>query len=131
MSVPHRLKSAGRSQSGGKPLRGGRLPVMVGGNSDAALHRAVTLADGWYGFAIPAADVPARIAVLAGECARRGRAFDELTVAVALSDGTPDHLPALDTAGVTELVVGAPPPAPDAAATWIAELARTWIHPEE
>ncbi|MGA6158377.1 TIGR03619 family F420-dependent LLM class oxidoreductase [Stenotrophomonas sp. NPDC087984] len=32
-----------------KPLRGGRLPVMVGGNSDAASRRAVTLADGWYG----------------------------------------------------------------------------------
>ncbi|MFE3144079.1 LLM class flavin-dependent oxidoreductase [Streptomyces scopuliridis] len=101
-----------------KPLRGGRLPVVVGGNSDAALRRAVTLADGWYGFAVPAADVPARVAVLADECARRGRAFDELTVAVALSDGTPDHLPALDAAGITELVVDAPPPTPDAAATW-------------
>ncbi|MFF5860063.1 LLM class flavin-dependent oxidoreductase [Streptomyces sp. NPDC012751] len=40
-----------------KPLRGGRLPVVVGGDSDAALHRAVTLADGWYGFGFPAADV--------------------------------------------------------------------------
>ncbi|MFF4476905.1 LLM class flavin-dependent oxidoreductase [Streptomyces sp. NPDC021218] len=113
-----------------KPPRGGRLPVMVGGNSDAALRRAVTLADGWYGFNVPVADVPARIAVLADECARHGRAFDELTVAVAVSDGTPEHLPALGAAGVTELVlVGAPPPAPDAAATWVAELARTWIRP--
>ncbi|MFE4059925.1 LLM class F420-dependent oxidoreductase [Streptomyces sp. NPDC059096] len=113
-----------------KPLRGGRLPVVVGGNSDAALRRAVALGDGWYGFALPAADVPARVAVLADECARRGRAFDELTVAVALSDGTPDHLPALDAAGVTELVVvAAPPPAPDAAAAWVAELARTWMRP--
>ncbi|MFF7890111.1 LLM class F420-dependent oxidoreductase [Streptomyces sp. NPDC007896] len=115
-----------------KPLRGGRLPVVVGGNSDAALRRAVTLADGWYGFNVPAADVPARVAVLADECARHGRAFDELTVAVALSDGTPEHLPALGAAGVTELVVvGAPPPASEAAATWVAELARTWIRPEE
>ncbi|GGJ72653.1 LLM class F420-dependent oxidoreductase [Streptomyces brasiliensis] len=112
-----------------KPLRGGRLPVVVGGNSDAALRRAVTLADGWYGFNIPAADVRSRVAILADECARHGRAFDELTVAVALGDGTPEHLPALAAAGVTELVVvGAPPPAPDAAATWVAELARTWIH---
>ncbi|MGW4390350.1 LLM class F420-dependent oxidoreductase [Streptomyces sp. NPDC004685] len=114
-----------------KPLRGGRLPVVVGGNSDAALRRAATLADGWYGFNVVAADVPARIAVLADECARHGRTFDELTVAVALSDGVPEHLPALDAAGVTELVVvGAPPPAPDAAADWVAELARTWIRPE-
>ena len=48
-----------------KPLRGARLPVVVGGNSDAALRRAGTLADGWYGFNVPAADVPTRIAVLA------------------------------------------------------------------
>ncbi|WP_329359371.1 LLM class F420-dependent oxidoreductase [Streptomyces sp. NBC_01483] len=115
-----------------KPLRGGRLPVVVGGNSDAALRRAVTLADGWYGFNVPAADVPARIAVLADECARHGRPFDELTVAVALSDGTPEHLPALGAAGVTELVVvGAPPPAPEEAATWVAEIAQTWIGPEQ
>lgn len=113
-----------------KPLRGGRLPVVVGGDSDAALRRAVTLADGWYGFGVPAADVPARVAVLAEECARHGRAFDELTVAVALSDGTPEHLPALGAAGVTELVVvAAPPPDPDAVAPWIAELARTWLRP--
>lgn len=114
-----------------KPLRGGRLPVVVGGNSDAALRRAATLADGWYGFNVLAADVPARIAVLADECARHGRAFDDLTVAVALSDGTPEHLPALGAAGVTELVVvGAPPPAPEAAAAWVAEIAQTWIRPE-
>ncbi|MDT0460664.1 LLM class F420-dependent oxidoreductase [Streptomyces sp. DSM 41527] len=115
-----------------KPLRGGRLPVVVGGNSDAALRRAATLADGWYGFNVPVADVPAHLAVLADECARHGRAFDELTVAVALSDGLPEHLPALGAAGVTELVVvGAPPPAPDAATAWVAKLARTWIRPEE
>jgi probable F420-dependent oxidoreductase len=104
-----------------KPLRGGRLPVVIGGNSDAALRRAVTLADGWYGFNVPATDVRSRVAVLADECARQGRAFDELMVAVALSDGTPEHLPAHATAGIAELVVvGAPPSAPDAAATWVA-----------
>ncbi|MEU9497654.1 TIGR03619 family F420-dependent LLM class oxidoreductase [Streptomyces sp. NPDC048196] len=115
-----------------KPLRGGRLPVVVGGNSDAALRRAASLADGWYGFNVAAADVPGRVAVLAEECARHGRAVEDLTVAAALSDGVPEHLPALRAAGVTELVVvGAPPPGPDAAAAWVAELARTWIHPEK
>ncbi|MFJ7150381.1 LLM class F420-dependent oxidoreductase [Streptomyces sp. NPDC100445] len=113
-----------------KPSRGGRLPVVVGGNGDAALRRAVTFADGWYGFGVPVAEVPARIAVLADECVRHGRAPEELTVAVALSDGDPEHLPGLDAAGVTELVVvGAPPAAPDAAAAWVADLARTWIRP--
>ncbi|MFF7213746.1 LLM class F420-dependent oxidoreductase [Streptomyces sp. NPDC008238] len=111
-----------------KPLRGARLPVVVGGNSDTALRRAAAHADGWYGFNVPAADVPSRTAVLADACARHGRAFDEFTVAVALSDGTPEHLPALASAGVSELVVvGAPPPDPDAATAWVARLARTWI----
>lgn len=113
-----------------KPLRGGRLPVVAGGNSDAALRRAAALADGWYGFNLPMADIPARIAVLAQECARHGRSLDEFTVAVAPSDGTPQHLPELAAAGATELVVvAAPPPAPDRAAAWVAELARAWIGP--
>ncbi|MGW2407891.1 LLM class F420-dependent oxidoreductase [Streptomyces sp. NPDC001739] len=114
-----------------KPVRGGRLPVVVGGNSDAALRRAARLADGWYGFNVAVANVPGHVAVLAEECARHGRAVEELTVAVALSDGVPEHLPALSAAGVTELVVvGAPPPGPDAAAAWVADLARAWICPE-
>ncbi|MER6052137.1 hypothetical protein ABT168_32670 [Streptomyces sp. NPDC001793] len=51
--------------------------------------------------------------------------------AFALNDGTPEHLPELSAAGVTELVVvGTPPPTPQAAATWVAQLARTWIRPE-
>ncbi|MGW0415987.1 LLM class F420-dependent oxidoreductase [Streptomyces collinus] len=114
-----------------KPLRGGRLPVVVGGNSDTALRRAAGHADGWYGFNVPAAQVRSRVGVLAEECARRGRAVEELTIAVALSDGTPEHLPGLAAAGVTELVVvGAPPPEPAAAAAWVADLARTWGRPD-
>ncbi|MCC9306081.1 LLM class F420-dependent oxidoreductase [Kitasatospora sp. RB6PN24] len=111
-----------------KPLRDGRLPVVIGGNSDTALRRAVTLADGWYGFNLSVADIPARIAVLARECARHGRDLEELTVAVAPSDGTPEHLPGLAAAGVTELVVvAAPPTRPDEAARWVKQLAWTWI----
>ncbi|MER8100862.1 LLM class F420-dependent oxidoreductase [Kitasatospora sp. NPDC094016] len=113
-----------------KPLRGARLPVLVGGNGDAALRRAAALADGWYGFNVPVADIPARVAVLADACARRGRALGDLTVAVAPSDATPEDLPGLAAAGVTELVVvAAPPAAPGEAATWVAELARRWIRP--
>ncbi|MFD8416208.1 TIGR03619 family F420-dependent LLM class oxidoreductase [Streptomyces sp. NPDC059650] len=114
-----------------EPLRGGRLPVVVGGNSATALRRAVALADGWYGFNVPVAEIPAHIAVLADECARHDRTLEELTIAVAPSDGSPDHLREFATAGVTELVVGAPPPTPDGPATWVAELARTWIRPAE
>ncbi|WP_035804551.1 LLM class F420-dependent oxidoreductase [Kitasatospora mediocidica] len=113
-----------------KPVRGGRLPIVLGGNSDAALGRAAALGDGWYGFNLPAAAVAEHVRALAGHCASQGRDPGELTVAVALTDGTPELLPALAEAGVTELVVvGAPPPTPDAAAHWVAGLADRWIVP--
>ena len=33
-----------------KPVARRRLPVVVGGNSDAALRRVAAIGDGWYGF---------------------------------------------------------------------------------
>ncbi|MFJ3643702.1 LLM class F420-dependent oxidoreductase [Streptomyces sp. NPDC090108] len=111
-----------------KPVRGGRLPVVAGGNGAVALRRAAALADGWYGFGVAVAETGAHVASLAAECARLGRSFDGFTVAVAPADATPEDLPALAAAGVTEcVVVGAPPATPDAAAAWVAELARTWM----
>jgi probable F420-dependent oxidoreductase len=110
-----------------KPLRGRRIPVVVGGNSDAALGRAAAIGDGWYGFNLPAGAVTGRIATLAESCRQRGRTLSELSVAVALSDGSPAMLPELAKTGVTELVVvGSPPADPAAATAWVADLAATW-----
>jgi probable F420-dependent oxidoreductase len=110
-----------------KPVRGRRIPVVLGGNSDAALGRVAAFGDGWYGFNLPAAAVAERVAALAGQCRQRGRSPRELSVAVALTDGHPGLLPELAEAGVTELVVvGAPPADPAAAATWVGELAAQW-----
>jgi probable F420-dependent oxidoreductase len=110
-----------------KPVRGGRIPVVVGGNSDAALGRVAAFGDGWYGFNLPASAVAGRVAALAEQCQHRGRSLRELSVAVAVTDGSPALLPELAKAGVTELVVvGTPPADPAAAATWVAELAAHW-----
>ena len=110
-----------------KPVRGRRIPVVVGGNSNAALGRAAAIGDGWYGFNLPAGAVTERIATLAESCRQRGRTLSELSVAVALSDGSPAMLPELAKTGVTELVVvGAPPADPAAATAWVAELAAHW-----
>ncbi|MCW2935658.1 MAG: F420-dependent oxidoreductase [Actinomycetia bacterium] len=110
-----------------KPVRG-RIPIVVGGNSDAALSRAASFGHGWYGFNLPAAAVAERVGALAGQCAQQRRTIEGLTVAVALADGGPDLLPALAETGVTELVVvGAPPAAPDEADRWVADLAARWI----
>ena len=110
-----------------KPVRDRRIPVVMGGNSDASLERVAAFGDGWYGFNLPARAVAGRIAALAGQCARRGRSLRELSVAVALADGSPGILPELAGIGVTEFVVVATPPAEPAAATaWVQDLAAQW-----
>jgi probable F420-dependent oxidoreductase len=113
-----------------KPVRNRQIPVVVGGNSDAALSRVAAFGDGWYGFNLPAAAAAERLSALAGQCARQGRSLRDLTVAMALSDGNPGLLPSLADSGVTELVVvGAPPTDPGDASNWVAGLAARWIVP--
>jgi probable F420-dependent oxidoreductase len=114
-----------------KPLRDGRIPVVLGGNSDGALRRVARWGDGWYGFNLDGvAAARERAAALRALCAEAGRDPDALSVAVALIDPDPADLPALAAAGVTQLVIVASPPAGAAAAdAWTAELARRWVAP--
>jgi probable F420-dependent oxidoreductase len=110
-----------------KPVRNSRIPIVLGGNSDASLARVAAFADGWYGFNLPASAVAERVATLTGQCKLHDRDPRDLTVAVALRDGTPDDLPALAEIGVTELVlVASPPPDPTSATTWVHDLATQW-----
>ena len=110
-----------------KPVRERRIPVVVGGNSDAALRRVAAFGDGWYGFNLTAAAAAERIEWLAAECRRVGRSMTDLSVAVALTDGEPGAVHDLDRAGVTELVlVGAAPADPADVGAWVTELARRW-----
>ena len=37
-----------------KPVHDRRIPIVLGGNSDAALRRVATWGDGWYGFNLTA-----------------------------------------------------------------------------
>ena len=119
-----------------KPVRARRIPVVVGGNSDAALKRVAAFGDGWYGFNLTVDAALERAAALAGLCRQQGRqqgreqdrSQGELTVAVALTDGSPAALPELAQAGVTEVVVvDSPPASPDDAAAWVRNLAAHWI----
>jgi probable F420-dependent oxidoreductase len=110
-----------------KPLR--RIPIVLGGNSDAALRRVVAWGDGWYGFNL---DGPAaareRVDRLERLCAEAGRDRAELTVSVALCDPGVDDIGALTEAGVDELVlVAAPPESPQAATGWVSALADEWM----
>lgn len=111
-----------------KPVRDGRIPVVLGGNSDAALRRVAAWGDGWYGFNVDGlAAVSERLATLRALCDESGRDPGELHVAVALREPRPSDVAALDELGVDELVVVAgPPEAASAAAGWVAELAERW-----
>jgi probable F420-dependent oxidoreductase len=111
-----------------KPVRNRHIPVVFGGNSDAALRRVAALGDGWYGFNLAGPDaVHERMAFLARACREVGRDVRELHIAVALEAAQPEDLPALSAAGVSELVlVEAPPDGRAEIEHWSEALARRW-----
>jgi probable F420-dependent oxidoreductase len=122
----------GEVRSYPKPVRDRRVPIVLGGNSDAALERVVEYGDGWYGFNLPVGEVEGRIEALRSCCRRQGRDPASVEVAVSLRDGAPEHAPALAALGISELVlVAAPPQDPGRAAVWVGELADRWgVSPE-
>ena len=111
-----------------KPVRNRRIPVVVGGNSDAALRRVASWGDGWYGFNLAGVDaVRERVDVLGELCREAGRDVRELRLTVALDGGEPGDVAALAEVGVNELVlVETPPEDPRAADAWVGALARRW-----
>ena len=110
-----------------KPVRQGRIPVVLGGNSDGALDRVAAYGDGWYGFNLPVAEIPERLGALRERCDRAGRDPSSLDIAVSIRDGAPDDVATLAALGIDELVVvDAPPDDPTAVTDWVAGLAGRW-----
>lgn len=112
-----------------KPVHNRRIPIVVGGNSDAAIRRVVRWGDGWYGFYLDdVAEVAARTERITRLCAESGRDRRELHLAVALRDPRPADVPALADIGIDELIIVEGPPDDAAAAPdWVAGLARRWM----
>jgi probable F420-dependent oxidoreductase len=109
-----------------KPVRD-RIPVVLGGNSDAALDRVATYGDGWYGFAVARDELAGRIGYLRLRCARAGRDPGSIWTAVAVLEGTPGDIDAAAGLGIDELVVvEAPPPLAVDADRWVRRLADRW-----
>jgi probable F420-dependent oxidoreductase len=112
-----------------KPVRDRRIPIVLGGNSDAALRRVAQWGDGWYGFnLVDVDDVAAKVATLRRLCGETGRDPDELRLAVALRDPQPADVRKLAELGISEfVVVDGPPEDPADAAGWVGELAKHWM----
>jgi probable F420-dependent oxidoreductase len=112
-----------------KPVANRRIPIVIGGNSDAAMRRVVAWGDGWYGFNL--ADVRAvaeRVAFLNGLCDECGRDPGELRLTVALRDLSVRDVGPLAELGVDELVlVDGPPKDAGVAADWVSALGDHWI----
>ena len=111
-----------------KPVRERRIPIVVGGNSDAALRRVARWGNGWYGFNVAGVEAArARLARLAELCRKAGRDRRELDIALALTGAGPEDVAVLTELGVNELVlVQAPPENPHDAQDWVAGLAKRW-----
>jgi probable F420-dependent oxidoreductase len=112
-----------------KPPRARSMPIVFGGNSDAALTRAALHGDGWYGFNLR--NVPEAREYATDLLARREKAgldpagFD---IAASIVDAGPGQLPELARSGLDELVLVEEPPSDAAAvADWIDGLARRWL----
>jgi probable F420-dependent oxidoreductase len=108
-----------------KPVRDRRIPIMLGGNSDAALRRVVNWGNGWYGFNLgDVADVAERVALIRRMCSDTGRDPADLQLAVALQHLRHTDVPALTEVGIDELViVDSPPHNVTAIPDWVAGLA--------
>ncbi|MEB4210032.1 LLM class F420-dependent oxidoreductase [Mycobacterium sp. 94-17] len=115
-----------------KPVRG-RIPIVLGGNSAAALRRVATWGDGWYGFNLDGTSaVRDRVATLERLCAESGRDRGRLRLSVALRNPRPGDIGTLAELGVDELVlVQTPPDRPEEAAEWVSALAQQWTLPLE
>jgi probable F420-dependent oxidoreductase len=111
-----------------RPVHDRRIPIVIGGNGDAALRRAARTGDGWYGFYLSLDETAERLATLHRLCAEHDRDPGELRTAVALLGVTPADRGQLEGLGLDEVVLVAGPPEEAAAVEdWTATVTEGWI----
>ena len=80
-------------------------PILVGGESDAALRRAARLGDGWIGISHTFASVEAPIARLRFLLATEGRTADDFQIVLGGEVSSRDDISRWEELGVTRLIV--------------------------
>lgn len=117
-----------------KPVAGEHLPVLVGGQTEAALKRAAAYGDGWCGFNLTPAETAEKINRLRELLKANNRNADEFEFSMSpLASAKPDELKQYADAGVDELYLTAVfqeqmATAGDVTNT-LEELARLWVEP--
>jgi probable F420-dependent oxidoreductase len=88
-----------------KPVQQPRPPLLVGGESGAALRRAAHLGDGWIGMGHTFDTAPARIARLRELRADGPRAGESMQICVGGSVSSRDDVARWEDLGVTRMIV--------------------------
>jgi len=97
-----------------KPVQEPHPPVIVGGQSDAALRRAARLGDGWIGMSQPPEDAALRVGRLYELLVDAGRGGERFEVTIPAEVGGADDVAAWEEAGVDRLIVSPWKRSPDA-----------------
>jgi probable F420-dependent oxidoreductase len=113
-----------------KPAR--RIPIIMGGQTDAALKRAASYADGWCGFNLTPAETAEKVRRLDRLLAENGRRREGFEIFVSpVASERPESIAAYRDAGVDELYLApvfATPFATVAETTEVIEdLGRRWV----
>ncbi len=86
-----------------KPARPGGIPILIGGESEAALRRVASAGDGWLPFNLPVEDAAQTIAHLKALTREQGRDPEQLRIVkIIFSNAELDDLKRYREAGVTE-----------------------------
>ena len=113
-----------------KPAR--RIPVIVGGQTEAALRRAANYGDGWCGFNLTPAETAEKVKLLDRFLAEKGRSRNDFEIFVSpVVTEKPDSIGAYRDAGVDELYLAPVFDTPFATAEEtvqvIEDLGRRWV----
>jgi len=117
-----------------KPINGARLPILVGGQTEAALKRAAAYGDGWCGFNLTAEETAEKINRLRVLLKANNRKTDGFEFSMSpLASSTPTDLKSYRDAGVDELyltpVFQRPFNSEAEVSKLLEEIARSWIEP--
>ena len=117
-----------------KPVKGRRLPVLVGGQTAAALKRAAAYGAGWCGFNLTPDETAQAVAEIRKLRAANGRSSEPFEFAVSpTKTATPDDLKRYRDAGIEELYLTAvlqhPLGSEVEVVTVLEDLARRWVEP--